>query len=207
MSHPSQPSYVIALSGPSGAGKSTLARALSLRLDTAVTLGIDDYEATSSYPDTTQWLAEGADPNLFQTPQFVADLQALRSGQEALLPDSSAPINPTRFIIIEEPFGRGRAAMSSLIDFVVYLDIPLEIALARKILRKNAFLPWEQNPDLFISHLRQMLGWYMDTGRDFYLAVLAHARKGCDLAVDGTRPTDELADAIVRVVQAKQNPS
>src|SRR5687768_13867478 len=144
MSQTNQPSYAIALSGPSGAGKSTLIQALSSRLGTAVASRIDDYEATSIYPDTAHWLAEVADPNMFQTPQFIADVRALRSGGSIFLLDSSAVIHPTHFLIVEEPFGRGREQMRDLIDFVVYIDLPLEIALARKILRQNAFLPWEQ---------------------------------------------------------------
>ena len=34
-------------------------------------------------------------------------------------------------IVLEEPFGRERAEIADLIDFVVCIDLPLEIALAR----------------------------------------------------------------------------
>jgi uridine kinase len=207
MSQTTQPSYVIAISGPSGAGKSTLIQALSPRLGTAVALRIDDYEATSIYPDTTQWLAEGADPNMFHTPQFIADVRTLRSGRSIFLPNTSAAIHPTHFLILEEPFGRGREQMRDLIDFVVYIDLPLEIALARKILRQNAFLPWEQDPDVFIDHLREFLVWYLSVGRDFYLAIRDRVLRECDLVVDGSRPTEELVEAIVSMVRAKQRQS
>ena len=199
-----EPSYVIALSGPSGAGKSTLIQELSARFESAAALRIDDYEASSIYPDTAQWLAKGADPNEFQTPQFSADVLALRSGITIFSSATSLAIQPARFLIVEEPFGRGRNQMRDLIDFVVHIEIPLEIALARKILRQNAFLPWEQDPAVFIGHLREFLEWYLSVGRAFYLAIRDRVLTDCDLVVDGTRPTEEIAEAIVSAVRAKQ---
>jgi uridine kinase len=207
MHQTSEPSYVIALSGPSGAGKSTLIQELSLRFGSAVVLRIDDYEATSIYPDTAQWLADGADPNAFHSPQFVADLCALRSGMTIFSPETSIAIQPTRFVLVEEPFGRGRDQMRDLIDFVIHIEIPFEIALARKLLRQNAFLPWEQDPDVFIVHLREFLMWYLSVGRAFYLAIRNRVLEQCDLVVDGMRPTEEIAEAIVSAVQAKQRQS
>ena len=207
MSQTNNPSYVIALSGPSGAGKSTLLQELALRFGDAVTLRIDDYEATSIYPDTAQWLAEGADPNAFHTPQFIADVCTLRAGFPIVPPTSSVGIRPTRFLIIEEPFGRGRDQLRDCIDFVVHIEIPLEIALARKLLRQNAFLPWEQDTDVFIAHLREFLEWYLSAGRAFYLAIRERVLKECDLIIDGTRSTEEIAETIVTAVRASQQKS
>src|SRR5438105_4636463 len=85
---PANPStcFVIAISGTSGAGKSTAVRNLVARLGDAIALHFDDYEASSIYPDITQWLADGADPNQFQTPQLSADLRALSAGEAITLP-------------------------------------------------------------------------------------------------------------------------
>jgi hypothetical protein len=44
-------------------------------------------------------------------------------------------ILPSEFIVIEEPMGRERAEMASLIDFVAVIETPLEIALTRRLLR------------------------------------------------------------------------
>lgn len=204
MSQSSKSSYVIALAGPSGAGKSTLLHELSVRFGGAVVLRIDEYEATSTFPDTAEWLANGADPNAFLSPQFVADLHALRSGNTIVAPDTTVCIQPTHVLLVEEPFGKARDQMRNLIDFVVHVDIPLEIALARKLLRQNAFLPWEQNPDVFIDHLREFLMWYLSVGRAFYIAVRKRVLEQCDLVVDGTSSTEAIVEMIVSAVQAKQ---
>jgi uridine kinase len=154
---PAHTAFVIALSGPSGAGKSTVVRNLVARLGDAMALYLDDYEASSTYPAMERWLADGADPNQFQTPQLSADLRALRDGQAIRLPHNGQVAQPARVIVLEEPFGRERAEVAGLIDFVICVDLPLEIALARKMLRMLNFFLAEQTPDAFAKHLKVFL--------------------------------------------------
>jgi len=193
-------SFVIAIAGISGAGKSTLIKELVKLLGDAISLSLDEYETSSTYPPAIPWLKEGADPNQFQTPQLVADIQKLKHGESIIHPETQEEIKPARFLILEEPFGRGREALRELIDFVVLVDIPLETAHARKILRKNEFLPWEDNPEVFIKNLREHLNWYIRTGRDFYIAVYNRVRKNCDLIVDGSLPTEKIAEQIIHAL-------
>jgi uridine kinase len=202
-SHWIMSTFVIALAGTSGAGKSTLMERLAARLGNANLLGLDDYEDSSVYPPVREWLARGADPNQFQTPQFMTDALALKGGRSIIHPVTKAVVNPARYLLLEEPFGRARAPMHELIDFLIYIEIPLEIAHARKLLRKNDFLPWENNPDLFMHNLREHLLWYIEFGRDFYLRVSRSARRDCDLIVDGTLSTDQMRDQIIEALNKK----
>jgi len=192
--------FVIAIAGTSGAGKSTLIESLLSRLRNANALSFDDYRASSTYPPVREWLEGGADPNHFDAPLFSADVLALKQGKSILHPVTRQTIEPAHYLILEEHFGRARTAMCQLIDFLVYLELPLEIAHARKLLRKGDFLPWEDNPDLFIENLRGHLLWYIDFGRDFYLAVEEHASRDCDLILDGTLTTEKMADDIIEAV-------
>jgi uridine kinase len=192
--------FVIAIAGTSGAGKSTLIEHLRSRLGNANALSLDDYQSSSVYPPVDEWLEGGSDPNQFQTPQFIADTIALRYGSSILHPVTHQVVQPADYLILEEHFGKARRAMRELIDFLVYVETPLEIAHARKLLRKGEFLPWEDNPDLFMQNLREHLVWYLRFGRDFYLAVKNIACKDCDLMVDGTLPTEQMADQIMEAV-------
>lgn len=195
--------FVIAITGHSGAGKSTLIQELVRRLGDAISLSFDDYQSTSKYPPTEQWLEEGADPNQFATPDFAADAQKLVMGEAILHPITNSAIRPARYLVLEEHFGRGRNAIREMIDFVVLLDLPLELAHARKLLRKNDFLPWEDNPELFIRNLREHLNWYIRVGQEFYTAVDHIVREDCDLIVDGTQPTSQIALQIVQAVKTE----
>lgn len=192
--------YIITIAGHSGAGKSTLIKELVKRLDDAISLSLDEYEASSIYPPAIQWLKEGADPNQFQTPQLVADVRALKAGKAIIHPETKLEMKPGRYLILEEPFGRGREALRGLIDFLVYVDIPLEIAHARKLLRKNDFLPWEDNPELFMKNLQENLTWFLRVGRSSYLATSQSALKDCDLIVDGLLSTEMIAGRIIHAI-------
>lgn len=194
--------FVIAIAGHSGSGKSTLVRNLSARLGDSILLGIDDYDA-SSYPHAVEWIERGADPNEFQTPQFFADVRALKEGGTIVHPETREETKPAKHLIIEEPFGKGRDALRSLIDLAIYVDTPLEVAYARKLLRKSDFLPWEDDPPVFIEHLRENLEWYLRVGRRFYQAVEASARKDCDLIVDGLLPAEKIVEQVYAFIQKR----
>jgi uridine kinase len=195
--------FIIAIAGHSGAGKSTLIEYLLSQLGNANALSLDEYESSSAYPSAAKWIEDGADPNEFHTPQFDADIRTLKNGQSIFHPETKKKIEPNPLLIIEEPFGRGRLALHDLIDFVVYMDTPLEVAYIRKISRKNNFLPWEDDPDVFIAHLRENMEWYLRVGRSFYLAIAERVRENCDLIVDGTCSTEQIADKIVKAINEK----
>jgi uridine kinase len=190
--------FVLAICGPSGAGKSSLIQALVRRRPGATWLALDEYESVSIYPDTAEWLSGGADPNHFISPQFVADLRSLMSGRAIELPGDQGSRQPAGLILVEEPFGRGRSAVAPLLDAAVYMDVPAEVALARKLVRRSAFFPWQQDPARHLANLRGFLTWYLQAGRAFGEAIERQVRPNCDLAINGLLPTDELAEIVLQ---------
>ena len=190
--------FVVAFAGHSGAGKSTLIEKLSSLTGNANTLRIDDYDA-SSYPHSIKWVEDGADPNEFQTPRFFSDILALKNGNFIFHPETNKRIEPARFLFIEEPFGRGREAISVWIDLAVYIDTPLEVALARRLLRMSNDISQDNSNISIEEHLL----WYLRAGRNFYIAVERSVRRKCELIVDGTLSTDEMADVVYKTIRTK----
>jgi len=190
--------FVVAFAGHSGAGKSTLINELSSFVGDVNVLRIDDYDS-SSYPHAIKWIEDGADPNEFQTPHFASDILTLKNGKSIFHPETNIEVKPARLLFIEEPFGRGRVFISSLIDFSVYIDTPLEIALARKLLRMSNLIA-QGNSDITIE---EHLHWYLKVGRSFYVAVERNARRNCNLIVDGMLSTDEMVEIVYKAIKAK----
>ena len=67
---------------------------------------------------------------------MTADLLELRQGRPIHRLQTKHVMMPTPIIVVEEPFGRSRPELGVLIDFVAVLDTPLEVALARRLLRE-----------------------------------------------------------------------
>lgn len=99
---------------------------------------------------------------------------------------------PKRFIVLEEPFGRERTAMKGIIDFVVAIDVPLEIALARRLLRTAEWPGFLDHPRELAEAMHSYVQSYLHIGRELYIAINEQARKGCDLILDGMQPIDML---------------
>lgn len=195
---------VISVSGASGAGKTTLVRETVRRLgEGAAVLFFDAYAATSHYPpDMGQWLRRGADPAAWRTPRLAKDLRALKEGIPVVLPDEKTRVAPAPFILLEEPFGRARPEMASLIDLAVFIDLPLEIALARRLLRTLSAKRFQEAPEAAADHLRDYLNRYLNEGvRELYLAAAGIARRSSDVVLDGKLSADALADTLVEMMR------
>ena len=176
----------------------------------ATTLFFDDYRDASTYPpDLKKWVADGADLNLWKTPKFAEDLAALKRGERIESVVGGATIAPSEFIVIEEPMGRGRDEMAKSIDFVALIDTPLDIALARNLLRvdgTNTSANMRQvTKELLIASSREFVRDYLDVSRSIYIAVQEQVAADCDLILDGQLPPDELAEQLsVAARQARE---
>ena len=157
---------VVAISGVSGAGKTTIVKALAKVFNCPFLL-FDDHTDEDTYPnDMKKWLNNGANVSLIKTPMFTCALQQLKSK------------NSSRFIFIEEPFGKERAVMSSLVDYAVLLDPPLELCLAR-IIKRHTDPPESHSLDSIARYLNK----YQDHFRDIYLSSANQVRHNADLIV------------------------
>ena len=174
-------------------------RGLVKLFENADSLSIDDYP-DDHYPPAVGWIDRGANPDEFDTPQFFADVRSLKNGISIIHPETELKTEPSNYLIIEEPFGKSRAALKDLIDFHVEIDIPLEIAFPRRLLRIMEWKPKDEQ----LPYIKQHLEWYLRAGRRFYLAVQENARKDKDLTVDGTLPSETIARTIFNSVLAKQ---
>jgi uridine kinase len=186
---------LIAISGTSSAGKTLLAQQTAALLGDAACLQFDDYKSVSVYPpDLAAWVASGADPDEWRTPEFAAALAALREGRVVTLPEGKGVVEPRRYLLVEEPFGRARREVAASLDFVVYLDLPLDVAMLRKLRRDASHFAREQKDADLLRWIHDFCAFYLEGPlRDVYRAAMDRARAGADLVLDATMPLDELA--------------
>jgi uridine kinase len=195
-------SFVIAVSGTSGAGKSSVVANTAVLLTSAARLHFDDYVTLGN--DIAQiraWIDAGANPDEIKTPVLALDLRALISGEPIRPPNAGHMVQPADYILLEEPFGRSRLELASLIDLTVHIDVPPDVALARRIIREIA--AQQNGAEQLVGEIEGQLRAFLAIGRDAYLAAARAARQSADIVLDGMLPVDELAATIVEEVRRR----
>lgn len=160
-----QRTRVIALCGVSGAGKTSVIKRLAEAYNSPALL-FDDFVEPNTYPlDMKTWLHQGADVSQIKSPRFTKALSELKT-------QCGSPM-----IFIEEPFGRERAEIAHLIDYVIMLDMPMEVCLSRVIQRH---LKYSNDATKSLSnYLRK----YDDHLRAVYIAAANQVRQSSDLII------------------------
>lgn len=198
---------VVAVAAPIGGGKSSLVQGLAKALNDAATLHFDDYElATRQSPaELARWLAQGADFNSLHAPGFAAAVSSLRRGEVVIDPASGQAIRPSEFVVLEMPLGRAFAETTALIDFLIWVDTPLDLALARNLRALTAeALTDAGDPRHFLRWLDSYLGQYMDQVRLILQLQKTRVVPGADLVLDGTQPQAGLiAEAARMIVESR----
>lgn len=181
---------VVGIAAGVGGGKSTLAKALAERLGEAGLVQFDHYERMTEQPveAVRRWMREGADPDALVIPGLAEDLQSLKSKH--------------KFVVFETPFGRRHSATGRHIDFLVWIDTPLDIALARKIRQFAAGAAASGEAASFGPWLQAYLGNYVEFVGDLLRAQRDTVRAQADLVVDGRRSPEELAREVERAALA-----
>ena len=193
---------LIGISSPSGGGKTTVTRKVQELLPDSVGIFFDDYDLDTIRPGGfRQWLEEGANYNDWKTPRLTNDLGKLKSGKAIVSSVDGLTLKPRKYIIFDGPLGRAHAETAGLIDFMVFIDTPLDVAMTRRMMRDLPSLSGE-NSSSPADYLRGQLSAYLDYGRQACLEMEKQIKPTCDLILDGCLPADELAKAIVGIIKS-----
>lgn len=192
---------VIAIAGPPGSGKSTLADALAQRLGDAVVLAMDHYQRMTRMPigEVECWRARGADLAELPVGPLAEHLTALKEGCSVQDPATRATLEPRNYIVFDTHFGRAHQPTGALIDMLVWLDTPLDVALARNL---RGFLRPLLGPGP-AAQTQDRLQWihgYLDN-YEMVVSGLVHMqsariRPGADLVIESPCTTPEAVERI-----------
>ena len=191
--------FVLALSGIPGAGKTTLTQAFRRRFGQTQVVYYDHFQTITqmTHEQVSDWFSRGADPNEFDLADLVRELSR-----------QTRPVEGTErrpVLLFETPFGRMHRTTGAFIDFLVWVDTPLDMALARATL---AFLNIAQR-DQAPAAAREFIKWqtqYMmnyPVIRPMYVAQREAISAAADLVLDGAKPPDESVALIVAAMAGR----
>jgi thymidylate kinase len=97
----------------------------------------------------------------------------------------------------------GATMFATLIDLLVFVDTPLDVAMARRIIRDHSVVA-QETAAAVLDRLRAELAHYLEKARYPYLNTDRH-KSGSDLVLDGCRSLQELRNNILERIRAERN--
>ena len=160
--------FVITIAAVAGGGKTTTTSRLAEILPNSKALYFDEYDFDERPEDILKWVKNGGDPNEWTINPLINDLLTILHGGEQRV----------EYILMDYPFAYRHNEMKKHIDFAIFIDTPLDIALARRILRDFKAAT--------IDMVREDLNGYLSHSREAYIHMLNTIKPDSDFIVDGS---------------------
>ncbi|WP_163529881.1 hypothetical protein [Halobacillus ihumii] len=170
---------VISIAAVSGGGKTTVTKGLEEELHNVVSLFFDEYTFENSPEDLIEWVEKGADYNEWNLEPLILDVQHLLHYAE----------KPPTYILLDYPFSYKNKAMREFIDFSVYIDTSLDVAMVRRLLRDY--------PGDSILHVHNDLNFYLNHGRKGYLEMEKSIKPNSDFVINGDLSSEVIVNVII----------
>ncbi|MEM7127198.1 MAG: hypothetical protein AAF702_12775 [Chloroflexota bacterium] len=201
-----QPCFITCLSAPSGGGKTVVVQKLAQMASTSIALYFDEYddlaEGANVHPESLrQRILDGADYNAWQMPGLIRDLERLRQGQAIQSVANGNILAPQPLVFLDAAIGRANDRLRPYIDLMVYIDTPLDIAMARRIQRDYFGRKQDEVKRMdageTLAQIDGMTTAYLDWAREAYLALANQVKPLSDLIIDGSLPVVEVAQQVI----------
>jgi uridine kinase len=172
--------FTISISSLSGGGKTTIINLLKNRLENSVVLCFDDYDFAND-PGDNQFSSD-----LIEYDYNKWELKPLKKDIENILLE-----NKCDYLLLDYPFSYCNDKIKQYIDFSVYIDTPLDIAMARRIIRD-----YNENMDI-----KKEMEIYLQYGRIGYTDMEKYVKLTCDLIVNGNNKPEKIIEIIIENIK------
>jgi uridine kinase len=98
------------------------------------------------------------------------------------------------YIVLDYPFGRDHPRFSKVIDLSVFIDTPLDIAMARRFLRD--YTSDSEPAEDRLRRLKSEMEYYVTKARHPYLDTYRH-KETSDLVLNGWSTLEEWRDQVM----------
>lgn len=170
---------VISIAAVSGGGKTSITSSLNERLQGSKALFFDDYDFEGP-EDIREWVENGADYSAWNLASLAKNIESLMA-------------EPLNYILLDYPFAYSHTQIGEYIDFAVFIDTPLDIAMARRVIRDFG--------GSTISNVISDMKNYLSRGRRAYLEMLNVVKPQSDFIVDGTLSITQITDNLAQRIE------
>ena len=131
-----------------------------------------------------QWVLDGANYHVWN----------LKPLEEDILKIKAAGVYD--YLILDYPFAYCHDTIQPYIDTAFFIDTPLDISLARRILRDMS--------DAVADDIRRDLEMYLKYARTAYIQMQKDILPSSDYVIDGTLSVDEITNEIITKINYKK---
>lgn len=170
---------IIAIAAVTAGGKTTIVNELKKQIPNTKALYFDDYSFEGEVDDFYEWTKQGADYNVWNLTPLVEDVINIKNSD-------------CEYLLLDYPFAYCHEALRKYIDCAIFIDTPLDIAMARRVLRDMKSATGEE--------IRQEMDMYLKYARIAYVQMLKDILPSSDYVIDGTKELNEKADEIKKIV-------
>ena len=176
---------IIAVSAVTAGGKTTAVNAVKKKLPRCASLHFDDYSFKGEVEDFHQWVLDGADYNVWDLSPLKADIEKIiRSGKYD-------------YLLLDYPFAYRHNLIRDYIDCAVFIDTPLDIAMARRILR-------DMN-NASADEIREEMNVYLNYARIDYVQMLKDIKPSSDYVIDGVQDLEYITMELLDIIMNRGN--
>jgi len=190
--------HIIAVAAPIGGGKTSLVNAIADKLGDASTIHFDHYEKITNEPvqNLLKWIKDGADFDDLKIPGLAEDLSRLKNGKAVTDPLTNNKISPGKYTIFEMPIGKEHSETARYIDLLLWVETPLDIALARKVREFTHDFLMEEKPEKYracLVWLDQFLDNYLKIVREVLSIQKQKVSANADIIINGRNSLETMA--------------
>lgn len=171
---------IIAFGAVTAGGKTTVVNAIKDRLPRTASLHFDDYSFEGEVEDFSKWISEGADVNVWDLSPLKTDIERLiRSGEYD-------------YLLLDYPFAYQHRMIKDYLDCCIFIDTPLDIAMARRVLRDMK--------EAAADEIRNEMDIYLKYARTAYVQMLKDHLSASDYVIDGAKELEDIISEAMEIV-------
>ncbi len=171
---------IIAIGAVTAGGKTTAIKSVVESMQKATALHFDDYSFEGEVDDFYQWVIDGADYNVWDLTPLKEDIEkVIESGE-------------FDYLFLDYPFAYQNKMIKDYLDCAIFIDTPLDIAMARRVLRDMK--------DASADDIRSDMEIYLQYARCAYVQMLKDILPASDYVVDGTKNLEVIVEEIKSIV-------
>lgn len=171
---------VIAIAAVTAGGKTTTVNEIKRKLQNVYALHFDDYTFEGEVNDFYQWVHNGADYNIWNLEPLERDILKIQKDGNC------------NYLLLDYPFAYCNEQIRKYIDVAVFIDTPLDIALARRILRDLG--------DASGDEIRSDLKGYLKYARAAFVQMQKDILPSSDYVIDGTMAMGNIVENIMNII-------